>query len=223
VSPPPTRARSGWILPTTVGTTLVLVFLALGVFVRHEPSGLDAVIGEAFRGQWRQPAGDVAWVVSAVLGPVLPVLFGCVVLYFTVRAWRSGQRQQANFLLRLLAVLALCRCTSFVFKPTFVRDRPRDYPDLSYPSGHVVSVASTVFAGAVLCAWLARRLLRRIIVLGVVAVALSAASRLVLGVHWLTDTVGSVLAVTGVGLVACAALRLLPARPHRLSASSGAA
>jgi membrane-associated phospholipid phosphatase len=32
----------------------------------------------------------------------------------------------------------------------------------------------------------------------------------VLGVHWVTDTVGATLAVLGVGLVSASALRLLP-------------
>ena len=37
-----------------------------------------------------------------------------------------------------------------------------------------------------------------------------AACRVVLGVHWVTDTIGAVLAVTGVGLLSACALRLLP-------------
>jgi undecaprenyl-diphosphatase len=37
-----------------------------------------------------------------------------------------------------------------------------------------------------------------------------AVSRLVLGVHWLTDTVGAVLAVLGVEFASAAVLRLLP-------------
>jgi undecaprenyl-diphosphatase len=104
----------------------------------------------------------------------------------------------------------LCRLTSIVFKPVFLRQRPREYPDLSYPSGHVVSVASAALVVVLLAAWLAPRLARKAAVVGAVITVLAAACRVVLGVHWVTDTVGAVLAVLGVGLVSASALRLLP-------------
>jgi undecaprenyl-diphosphatase len=136
---------------------------------------------------------------------VLPFVLGMALLALALR-----RRQHVGLCVRLAVVLVLCRLTSLTAKPVFLRERPRDYPDLSYPSGHVVSVASTGFVLLLLCAWLGPRLLRRVAAAVAVAVVLSAACRVVLGVHWVTDTIGAVLAVTGVGLLSACALRLLP-------------
>lgn len=61
-----------------------------------------------------------------------------------------------------------------------------------------------------LCVWLAPRLARWAIVVSASTTVLVAVTRMVLGVHWLTDTVGAVLGVLGVGLLTAAAVRLLP-------------
>jgi undecaprenyl-diphosphatase len=192
-------------------TAVVLLggFFVLGLLTSRQPLALDSAIAGGLSGQWQQPAGSVATVVSDALGPVLPVVFGCVLLILAAISWRQD-RARTWVLLRVTLVVVLCRLTSTVFKPVFDRARPRQYADLSYPSGHVVSTASTGFAAVLLCLWLAPRLLRRVAVISVVATVLCAASRLVLGVHWLTDTIGSVLAVLGVGILVALAARLLP-------------
>ncbi|WP_158887853.1 phosphatase PAP2 family protein [Amycolatopsis anabasis] len=192
------------------GVALTAAFVVLGLLVRSHPLGVDLTIAESLRGQWRHPPGDIAAVVSDVLGPVLPIVFGVALLVAAGLSFYRGDRTGAGVFLRVALVLALCRATSIAFKPVFLRDRPREYPDLAYPSGHVVSVASTGFAAVLLCAYLAARLVRRAIAIAAVAVVLCAASRLVLGVHWLTDTVGAVLAVAGVGLLTAVLTRLLP-------------
>jgi membrane-associated phospholipid phosphatase len=125
-------------------------------------------------------------------------------------AWR------VNVLLRCIVLLAACRAVS-LFKTVYERDRPRDYVDFSYPSGHVVSVASVAFTSVVLCVWLAPRLLRRVTVIAVVLVVLAAAFRVLLDVHWVTDVLGGTIGVTGVGLVVATALRLLPVRERKVS------
>lgn len=206
-----------------LGGVLTAAFLALGLVTSGSPRMVDDSFRDELRGEWRGPLGDVAGVVSDVLGPVLPVLLGTVLLVVAGVLWQRGERDRPRLLLKVTLVLALCRATSWVFKPLFDRARPRDYPDFSYPSGHVVSVASTGFAVLVLCVWLAPRLARLVVAGSLVASALSAASRMVLAVHWLTDTVGSVLAVTGVGLLAAAALGLLPARRRDAVRSGDAA
>ncbi|WP_216217552.1 phosphatase PAP2 family protein [Amycolatopsis aidingensis] len=203
---------------------LCAAFLALGLLVRDRPLDVDRAVVEAFRGQWLRPLGTVTALLSDVLlGPLLPVLLAGVLLVAAWVRWRRGQRARAMLLLRVWVLLALCRLTSFVFKPIYLRDRPRAYPDFAYPSGHVVSVASTGFALVVLCAWLAPRLLRWVAGVAVLATVLSAACRIVLGVHWVSDTVGAVLAVAGAGLLGCLALRLLPSQADELSAAGKAA
>ncbi|WP_329058272.1 phosphatase PAP2 family protein [Amycolatopsis sp. NBC_01480] len=187
------------------GIVLLAAFLVLGLLVDRTPLALDQAVADALRGQDSQPAGQVAGVVTNVLGPVLPIVVGVALIALVLR-----NRAHLPLCLKLAAVLVLCRLTSVVFKPVFLRQRPREYPDLSYPSGHVVSVASAALVVVLLAAWLAPRLARKAAVVGAVITVLAAACRVVLGVHWVTDTVGAVLAVLGVGLVSASALRLLP-------------
>jgi len=188
-----------------VGFALAAAFVALGLGVARHPLTLDAQVAHALQGVYTQPLGRVAEIGSDILGPVLPYVLGVALLALALR-----HRQHTALCVRLAVVLVLCRLTSLTAKPVFLRERPRDYPDLSYPSGHVVSVASTGFVLLLLCAWLWPRLVKRVAVAVAVAVVLSAACRVVLGVHWVTDTIGAVLAVTGVGLLSACALRLLP-------------
>jgi len=73
-----------------------------------------------------------------------------------------------------------------------------------------VAAASTGLAAVLLCVWLVPRAVGWTIGAAAVITVVVAVTRLVLGVHWLTDTVGAVLGVLGVGLAAAAAMRLLP-------------
>ncbi|MBB4685176.1 phosphatase PAP2 family protein [Amycolatopsis jiangsuensis] len=200
-----TVPRARWVV---AGLVVFAAFLGLGLLVAHRPSQLDVEVANALRGQYQQTAGAVADVVTAVLGPVLPYVLGVVLVAVVLR-----DRTRLSLCLRLAVVLVLCRLTSLAFKPLFQRRRPRAYPDLSYPSGHVVSVAATGLVVVLLCGWLLPRLVRWAVLAAAGATVLAAACRIVLGVHWLTDTAGAVLAVLGVGLVSATALRLLPFSP----------
>ncbi|MEV6879788.1 phosphatase PAP2 family protein [Amycolatopsis sp. NPDC051128] len=188
-----------------VGAMFFAAFVLLGLNVTRQPLSLDVEVAGAMHSAYTQPIGRVAQAGSDVLGPVLPYILGMVLLALALR-----RREHTGLCVRLAVVLVLCRLTSLAFKPVFLRERPRDYPDLSYPSGHVTSVASTGFVLLLLCAWLWPRLVRRVAAAVAVAVVLAAACRVVLGVHWVTDTIGAVLAVVGVGLLSACALRLLP-------------
>lgn len=199
--------RVRWVV---CGAVLLAAFAGLGLIVAHQPLALDAEIANALRGEDTRPLGQVAGVLTNVLGPVLPYVMGGVLLAVAIR-WPEHR----VLCVRLAVVLVLCRVTSLIGKPLFLRQRPRAYPDLSYPSGHVVSVASTGLVAVLLCAWLVPRVLRWVVAAAAVATVLAAACRIVLGVHWLTDTVGAVLAVTGVGLLSAAGLDLLPAARER--------
>ncbi|QRP44237.1 phosphatase PAP2 family protein [Amycolatopsis sp. FDAARGOS 1241] len=194
--------RVRWVV---TGVVLLAAFVALGLLVDRQPLRLDVEVATALRGQDTRPAGLVAGVVTNVLGPVLPWVLGVVLVAFALR-----DRARLSVYARLAAVLVLCRVMSVVFKPAFLRQRPRAYPELSYPSGHVVSVAATGLVVVLLCGWAARRFVRLATFVAAAATVLAAVCRIVLGVHWVTDTVGAVLAVLGMGLVSATALRLLP-------------
>ncbi len=193
-----------------LGALLVGLFVVLGLTVSDAAPGVDRFVADTLGGDWAGRIGDVAFAVSAVLGPVLPVVaaLGLVVTALVVRVrdpWLMG------LLLRAVLLLAVCRAVSLV-KPLFERERPRRYPDFSFPSGHVVSVASVAFTAVVLCLWLARERLRLVAWVAAAAVFLAALCRVLLDVHWLTDVLGATLGVVGLGLIAAVALRLLPVR-----------
>ena len=200
----------------TTGGVFTVAFIALGLLVHGRPLPVDRAIAAGLRDRWREPLGRIAGVLTDVLGPALPIVFGGVLVLLMLLCWWRGNRARAGLLLRVAVVLGLCRLTSVVSKPLFDRLRPRPYPGFSYPSGHVVSVLSAGVAATVLCLWLAPRLVRWIVALTVAATALAACCRIVLGVHWLTDTIGSVLIVLGVGLLSSTGLGLLPARREPL-------
>ncbi|WP_037309292.1 phosphatase PAP2 family protein [Amycolatopsis orientalis] len=192
-------------LYTLAGALLLIGFIVLGLFVDDRPPPVDVALADAFHGQYARPAGQVAGLVTNVLGPVLPFALGAVL---AVLAWQ--RRDLTALCVKLAVVLVLCRMTSLIAKPVFYRERPREFPDLSYPSGHVVAVACTGFVAVLLCAWTRPRLVRLAITIAVAATVVGALCRVVLGVHWLTDTAGSVLAVGGVGLISATGLGLLP-------------
>ncbi|MEW2506271.1 phosphatase PAP2 family protein [Amycolatopsis sp. NPDC047767] len=199
-----TVPRVRWVV---TGVVLLAAFVALGLLVDRQPLQLDTEVANALRGQDTRPAGLVAGVVTNVLGPVLPWVLGVALVALGLR-----DRSNRSVCVRLAVVLVLCRLTSVAFKPVFLRRRPREYPDLSYPSGHVVAVASTGLVVVLACGWLAPRFVQWAAGIAAAATVVAAACRIVLGVHWVTDTVGAVLAVLGVGLVSATALRLVPFR-----------
>lgn len=201
------------------GALLLIAFLVLGVTVSDTTPTVDRFVADSLGDGWQATTGDVAFVVSAVLGPVLPVLLGLGLLAGAALAHRRGDPVRRGLLLRATVLLAVCRAVSLV-KPLFGRDRPREYPDFSFPSGHVVSVASVGFTVVVLTAWLAARRVRAVLWWSVVAVAVAALCRMVLDVHWLTDVLGATLGVVGLGLLTAIGLRLLPARPAGVGSRS---
>ncbi|GGS40795.1 MULTISPECIES: phosphatase PAP2 family protein [Actinokineospora] len=199
------------------GGLLLIAFLVLGVTVADTTPTVDRIAAESLGGGWQHTAGDIAFVGSAVLGPVLPVLLGLGLL---IGAWtRRHDARLRGLLLRAAVLLAVCRTVSLA-KPLFERARPREYPDFSFPSGHVVSVASVAFTVVVLCAWLAVRRLRAVVWWSVAAVAAAALCRMVLDVHWLTDVLGATLGVVGLGLLTATGLGLLPVRSRSVGSRS---
>jgi membrane-associated phospholipid phosphatase len=185
-----------------VGVVLALASVVLGLTVRHQPPALD----EGFR-QGAVELGPGFAHASTVVGFVLsPGLATIALLSLALRALLAKD----PLLARCAVLLAVCWSTLFA-RYWYQRVRPVEFPKWAYPSGHVTAVTAVAFTGVVLCAWLARRYLRLAVVSACVVVAVTAASRVVLEMHWFTDTVGAVLGVVGVGLVAAHALRLVPA------------
>ncbi|QFZ17394.1 phosphatase PAP2 family protein [Saccharothrix syringae] len=184
-----------------VGVALALASLVLGLSVHREVPGIDREL-HLVATELDPNVTHAAAVVSFVLSPGLATI---ALLSLALRALLAKDA----LLLRAAVLLGVSWCTVLA-RYGYRRVRPVEHPQWSYPSGHVTAVTAVAFTGVVLVGRLAHRYLRHAIALAATAVVLIAAGRVALEVHWFTDTVGAVLATTGVGLVAAHALRLLP-------------
>jgi undecaprenyl-diphosphatase len=184
-----------------LGVLLVAGSVTLGSSVRDEVPAPDTALND-FAPLHSAVLVFLAGWISFVLSPGLATiaLFG-----LTVRSWLAKDL----FLVRFAVLLAVCWCTVLA-RYAYRRERPIEYPVWAYPSGHVTAVTSVAVTAVVLCGWLARRWLRVAVLLAVTAVVLVSMSRVVLRMHWFTDTVGAVAGVVGVGLLAGLALGLVP-------------
>ncbi|GHH52587.1 phosphatase PAP2 family protein [Lentzea cavernae] len=171
-----------------VAAVLVISWVLLGL---PEMTGLDVwVHDELPRPEWLRAT---AFAVSLVMGPTLGWAFAAVLF---VLAWKRRDPR----LWKALALHAIC-CATLLTRFLFDRVRPIEYHLPSYPSGHTVAVASVGFTMVVL--------LRRGVLWAVLAVLVAGFARIVLEMHWVTDVVGAVLGVTGVGLLAAVLLGLV--------------
>ncbi|MDX3663809.1 phosphatase PAP2 family protein [Streptomyces sp. ID05-26A] len=171
-----------------VAAVLVVSWILVGL---PEMTGLDVwVHDELPRPEWLRAT---AFVVSLVLGPTIGWAFAAVLF---VLAWKRRDPR----LWKALALHGLC-CATLLTRFLFDRVRPIEYHLPSYPSGHTVAVASVGFTLVVL--------LKRGVLWAVLAVLVAGFARIVLEMHWVTDVVGAVLGVTGIGILAAMALGLV--------------
>jgi undecaprenyl-diphosphatase len=97
-----------------------------------------------------------------------------------------------------------------LLQDVFQRQGPTAVPDWSYPSGHVTISTAVAVTAVVLSTHLAAPRRGLVWVATIVAVLLTAASRVTLGEHFLTDVVGAVSGTVGVGVLAAVTLGMLP-------------
>ena len=171
-----------------VAALLVISWILLGM---PEVTWLDVWVHDTLpRPEWLR---TTAYIVGLVLGPTIGWGFAAVLF---VLAWRRRDLR----LWKALALHGLC-CATLLARWLFDRVRPIEYHLPSYPSGHTVAVASVGFTMVVL--------LGRGVLWAALAVLVAGFARVVLEMHWVTDVIGAVLGVTGVGLVAALALGLV--------------
>lgn len=172
---------------------LVEADLAVTDAAERAVAGSDLLLGVA-RGATLLGDPTLLWVLAVVLAGVLAL---------------RGQRRAALF---VLAVRLVTQVVSTGAKAVIDRTRPVfDVPvdtalGASFPSGHALAAAGMWTAVAVVTLPLvppARRVW--LLVLAGVVAALVAASRVLLGVHYLSDVVGGFLLGTGITAL-CAAL-----------------
>ena len=184
-----TRARAA-----VVACLVVVGVLGIGVHTDFAPQmELDGTVSEAvYLGDGRAVALD--WLLEAMTTPGGSAFR--LVVFLAVLAWLARRRHWPVAVWVLTAVALIGPLTSLL-KQLFGRIRP-DFDhggarleSLSFPSGHSSGIATLVTVALVL-AWpvLAPGARRMWVSLGVAAVVLVGLTRMLLGVHYLSDVVG---------------------------------
>ena len=194
--PPPgrpqvTRTRA---LAAVLLCLVVLGTLGAGVSADFEPQmDLDGAVSEqVYVGDDR--AVPLNWLLEALTTPGGAAFR--LVVFLAVLAWLARRRQWPVAAWVLTAVVLIGPLTSGL-KEVFGRIRPHfdeggaRLETLSFPSGHSSGIATLVTVALIL-AWpvLAPRARRWWLVLGVAVVVLVGLTRMLLGVHALSDVVG---------------------------------
>lgn len=131
------------------------------------------------------------WAVVTLGDPVVVAVIG-----LGLAAWSAWRRHWAGALLAVVGPALAAAANDFLFKPVVNRTLGGV---LSFPSGHTIAVTSVATVAAILVAARFRRR-RRVTLAAVGAVPCAVAAALVtLDLHYLTDTVGGLLA--GVAIV----------------------
>jgi undecaprenyl-diphosphatase len=175
-----------------LGAAALVAAVVLGVLVRDRVPGIDSWALRELRAEPDTVPSRLATVISGS--------FTLVSLAILIRT-AVHARRDAQPLLRYVAVLALCLAT-LESQAAFQRPGPTADLDWTYPSGHTTMVAAL----GVTSVLLATQRRGQVLALQATALVLTAASRVVLGEHYVTDVAGAALGVLGVGLIAATAL-----------------
>ncbi len=182
-----------------VSLPLLAAALVLGAVV----TGTDALTARDDAVSAELRAADSGWVHGLV--SIVTVGFSSVVGLAILCVWCAALILRGRRLAALATVLTVGVGWGCVMVLKYVFDRPRPPFDVadgpSYPSGHTALAVSLVFAAF----FLARRTDRRdtIATAGVLLVVLVMFARVIAGAHYLTDTVGAVLAASGAIIAFC--------------------
>lgn len=190
-----------------LGAGLLAVMLLAGVLLRDVVPPADRWLVDHVTGAPGSLPAGIATAISGV-GTLLcmaGLAAGAVAAAIAMR--RRGERA-AGRVTAILATVPLA-ASILLLQNLFLRSGPPQQPQAgTYPSGHVAVIAAVGFAAVLLYGELGRTWHRIALTGAAVAVALVAASRIVLAEHWLLDTAGSVAGVLGIGLLSVAAPRL---------------
>lgn len=218
-----TATMRSWWVPGAAGASLLGLGMGLGDLVTDEGArrtgelALDLRLAHHREVALTALARAVDLGVGTVMGPLVIVV---VAITLWVRLRRPGPA------LSFVAVAVLGWTSVALGKLWYARPRPSlsGVPALvsemgrdGFPSGHTALVAS-VTAGLLVALTMAGRRLRVVWLLGGAATALTAATRLYLGAHYLGDVVASPVVVAGTTLCLVGMARLCGGRSRRLSA-----
>ncbi|PPF77535.1 phosphatase PAP2 family protein [Subtercola sp. Z020] len=188
-------------LLVAAGGVVVLVCLA-AIWLSTHPTYVPTIDAEWQRLMLANPLPPVLDV-ARVLDVLGQGVIGFVVLPLVVAAllWRRGRGAVGLVILSSLVSLAAAQLLKHVAERA--RPAPMLVPsDLgSFPSGHVANIATLAVVVLLVVP------LRRVALLGALAVVVMALSRTFLNVHWLTDTLAGALLGAAVPVLLAAAVR----------------
>ena len=178
-----------------VGLISIVIFVEIGYFVRTGPTAVDSTVAQWFKSH-RTP-GEIRWaqIFSAITVPLIVFIIMMIILLF--RQYWTHSWNLLDFI--PLGLLVSCAAVATLAKHLFDRVRPgygfstQIELDPSYPSSHVAFIAIT--GGCLLLLYAGRRAL--ILIFVTMITALMAVDRLLLGVHWFSDVVGSIFMAGG--------------------------
>lgn len=220
------RTRGGDRGPAAVvsvgGYMLALITLAVAVVDGGWLIGADGPLTQWVIGHRHSSLDTIALAVTTVTGP--PETAAAGVLIAAVLMWRTTRYAPAVIMLATVGGAAVA-CT--VIKLVVGRERPPVSTQLvletdhSFPSGHVTGTAALLLMAAFVVGQHISSTARTVLVAAAITVTLLvAASRVYLGVHWLTDVcAGFLLAAVAVTFGAYA-LNLVERHAHHGSAAA---
>ena len=177
----------GWFVPT-LGLGAVTVFGKIAEDVHErETTGFDRAVSLGFH-RLDSPAMDAIMRAFTFLGS-FPAI-ATVVLAAVIVCLRNRDRRGAAF---VAGVAAFEELLNLALKETFRRARPSLFEEIatlhsySFPSGHAMTAAATYGAIAVLVARTRADRAAAAYAISIWVALLIGASRVYLGVHWITD------------------------------------
>ncbi|MDH6284394.1 phosphatase PAP2 family protein [Prescottella agglutinans] len=205
------------------GLALAFAVLAVQVHDAGWLTGRDGPVTSWFVAHRTSTLDGVAVAVTNLGSPAATVALAVVVA--ALLAWRAHSLIPAVV---LIGTVGAASAASTVLKVLIGRDRPPAAvqkiveTDHSFPSGHVTGTATLLAMIVVIAAaGRSRRVRAALAVVAALVVVLVAATRVYLGVHWLTDVVGGALLAAFFATLGAAVLHELTERAESRRRAQG--